>query len=150
MVSAVRKGINEWRKTVARKLISSEVDSISPDSQSLPTPQFSRRRDAMFKIFRKNCCGLDVHKTWIYACIGITDANSRTEYFQARFSSFSKGLQELALWLDKYGCKEVCIQTCALHTRWLSCCPSHSLCLQISYGVTSLIAFAPSWLYSCG
>ena len=26
-----------------------------------------------FKIFRKNCCGLDVHKTWIYACIGITD-----------------------------------------------------------------------------
>ena len=29
------QGINEWRKTVARKLISSEVDSISPDSQSL-------------------------------------------------------------------------------------------------------------------
>ena len=22
-----------------------------------------------FKIFRKNCCGLDVHKTWIYACM---------------------------------------------------------------------------------
>lgn len=49
-----------------------------------------------FKIFRKNCCGLDVHKTWIYACIGITDADSRTEYKQARFSSFSKGLQELS------------------------------------------------------
>ena len=29
-----------------------------------------------FKIFRKNCCGLDVHKTWIYACIGITDADA--------------------------------------------------------------------------
>ena len=56
----------------------------------------------MFKIFRKNCWGLDVHKTWIYACIGVTDANSRTEYFQARFSSFSKGLQELSLWLDKF------------------------------------------------
>ena len=65
----------------------------------------------MFKIFRKNCCGLDVHKTWIYACIGITDANSRTEYFQARFSSFSKGLQELALWLGKYNCKEVCMES---------------------------------------
>ena len=34
----------------------------------------------MFKIIRFNCCGLDVHKTWIYACIGITDANGRTEY----------------------------------------------------------------------
>ncbi len=65
----------------------------------------------MFKIFRKNCCGLDVHKTWIYACIGVTDANSRTEYFQARFSSFSKGLQELSLWLDKYHCMEVCMES---------------------------------------
>lgn len=65
----------------------------------------------MFKIFRKNCCGLDVHKTWIYACIGVTDANSRTEYFQARFSSFSKGLQELSLWLDKYHYMEVCMES---------------------------------------
>ena len=44
-----------------------------------------------FKIFRKNCCGLDVHKTWIYACIGITDPNGRTEYKQARFFSFISG-----------------------------------------------------------
>ena len=65
----------------------------------------------MFKIFRKNCCGLDVHKTWIYACIGITDANGRTDYKQARFSSFSKGLRELADWLAKYDCKEVCMES---------------------------------------
>ena len=45
-----------------------------------------------FKIFRKNCCGLDVHKTWIYACIGIADPNGRTEYHESRFSSFSNGL----------------------------------------------------------
>ena len=61
----------------------------------------------MFKIFRNNCCGLDVHKTWIYACIGITDPNGRTEYKQARFSSFSKRLRELAAWLTKYSCTEV-------------------------------------------
>ncbi len=65
----------------------------------------------MFKIFRKICCGLDVHKTWIYACIGITDPNGRTEYKQARFSSFSKGLRELAEWLAKYHCAEVCMES---------------------------------------
>ena len=64
-----------------------------------------------FKIFRKNCCGLDVHKTWIYACMGITDANGRTEYKQARFSSFTKGLQDLADWLAKYSCFEVCMES---------------------------------------
>ena len=65
----------------------------------------------MFKIFRKNCCGLDVHKTWIYACIGITDPNGRTEYKQARFSSFSKGLRELDEWLTLYSCDEVCMES---------------------------------------
>lgn len=64
-----------------------------------------------FKIFCRNCCGLDVHKTWIYACIGITDANGRTEYKQARFSSFRKGLRELAAWLAKYSCEEVCMES---------------------------------------
>ncbi len=64
-----------------------------------------------FKIFRKNCCGLDVHKTWIYACIGITDTHGRTEYKQARFSSFSKGLKELADWFAKYSCTEVCMES---------------------------------------
>ena len=65
----------------------------------------------MFKIFRNNCCGLDVHKTWIYSCIGITDPNGRTEYKQARFSSFSKGLRELAAWLARYSCTEVCMES---------------------------------------
>jgi len=65
----------------------------------------------MFKIFRTNCCGLDVHKTWIFACIGITDANWRTEYKQARFTTFTKGLCELANWLGEYGCTEVCMES---------------------------------------
>ena len=65
----------------------------------------------MFKICRKNCCGLDVHKTWIYGCIGITDTNGRTEYKQARFSAFSKGLKELSDWLAKYDCKDVCMES---------------------------------------
>ena len=65
----------------------------------------------MFKIFRRNCCGLDVHKTWIYACIGITDANGRSEYKQTRFSSFTSGLRALADWLAKYDCREVCMES---------------------------------------
>lgn len=65
----------------------------------------------MFKIHRNNCCGLDVHKTWIYACIGITDTNGRTEYKEARFSAFSRGLRDLAAWLDQHSCVEVCMES---------------------------------------
>ena len=82
---------------VARKLISSKVDSILPDDQSLSVLLLQNQEVILlaFKIFRFNCCGLDVHKTWISACIGITDSKGRTDYKQARFSSFSKGLKEL-------------------------------------------------------
>ena len=65
----------------------------------------------MFKIYRTNCCGLDVHKTWIYACIGITDSTMRTEYHESRFSSFSRGLRNLADWLASYNCKDVCMES---------------------------------------
>ena len=97
---------------LARKLISSEVDSISPDGQSLPAPHiFLQEVLLLFKIFRKNCCGLDVHKTWIYACIGITDTNGLTEYKQTHFSSFSNSLRKLSDWLAKYSCTEVCMES---------------------------------------
>ena len=65
----------------------------------------------MFKIILNNCCGLDVHKDFIFACIGITDNHSRTQYYEARFSAFSKGLRDLAAWLQKYNCTEVCMES---------------------------------------
>ena len=50
MVVGCPKGINDWRKTVARKLISSEVDSISPDSQSLLSLQSFAQRQQFFQL----------------------------------------------------------------------------------------------------
>ena len=85
----------------------------------------------MFKIFRNNCCGLDVHKTWIYACIGITDSFKRTEYKQARFSSFTKGLNELCDWLAKYNCKDVCMESTGKY--WI---PVFNILEQHSFWVT--------------
>ena len=69
-----------------------------------------------FKILKHNCCGLDVHKTWIFACVAITDSLNRTEYKQARFSSFTKGLQELCDWLAKYNCIDVCMDLASLRS----------------------------------
>ena len=50
---------------------------------------------------------MDIHKTWIYACIGIADAYNRTKYKQARFSFFTKRLKELCNGLAKYNCYDV-------------------------------------------
>jgi len=84
-----------------------------PDGQSLSAYNYNFQEVILlsFKIIRKNCCGLDVHKTWIFGCIGITDSNGRTEYKQARFSSFTKGLNELCDGLAKYNCTDICMES---------------------------------------
>ena len=65
----------------------------------------------MFKIIRNNCCGLDVHKTWIFACVGITDSRNITQYHEARFTAFSRGLRELSEWLASLHCSQVCMES---------------------------------------
>lgn len=64
----------------------------------------------MFKIFRKNCYGLDIRKTWMYACIGITDY-SFTSNREARLSSFSEGFREPADWPASYSCTDLCMES---------------------------------------
>lgn len=64
-----------------------------------------------FKVLRKNCCGLDVHKTWIFACIGIADDQDRIKYYTNRFSSFKNGLILLVQWLLAHNCLDVCMES---------------------------------------
>ncbi|XEQ93576.1 hypothetical protein SCACP_24730 [Sporomusa carbonis] len=53
----------------------------------------------MSKIVYPICCGIDVHKTFIVACIASTNDKGVTTYKSKRFSTFTKGLRELSEWL---------------------------------------------------
>ncbi|EGO2635459.1 IS110 family transposase [Enterococcus faecalis] len=65
----------------------------------------------MLKIVYPNCCGIDVHKTFVLAVIAITDEHGVTQYFRHRFSTFTKGLGELKQWLEYYSCTDVCMES---------------------------------------
>lgn len=65
----------------------------------------------MLKIVYPICCGLDVHRTFIYACIASTDEKGITSYRHHRFTTFTKGLRELAEWLKTYSCSDVCMES---------------------------------------
>ena len=64
----------------------------------------------MLKIVYPICCGLDVHKDFVYACIATTE-NGVTTYKSQRFSTFTKGLRELLSWLLANHCKDVCMES---------------------------------------
>ena len=53
----------------------------------------------MLKIVYPICCGLDVHRDFVYACKSHP------------FSTFTKGLRELLSWLLSNNCKDVCMES---------------------------------------
>ena len=64
----------------------------------------------MLKIVYPICCGLDVHRDFVYACIATTE-NGVTTYKSHRFSTFTKGLRDLLSWLLQNNCKDVCMES---------------------------------------
>jgi len=66
----------------------------------------------MPKIVHKICCGIDVHKSFVVACIATTDEKLVTTYSKPkRFSTFTGDLKRLAKWLDDNYCKDVCMES---------------------------------------
>jgi len=63
------------------------------------------------KIVYPICCGIDVHKTFVVACIASTNNKGVTTYKRHRFSTFTKGLRELSQWLCENNCKDVCMES---------------------------------------
>ncbi|WP_445659519.1 IS110 family transposase [Aeribacillus sp. FSL M8-0254] len=62
------------------------------------------------KIVYPICCGIDVHKTFVVACIASTNKGVTT-YKRHRFSTYTKGLKELSQWLCENNCKDVCMES---------------------------------------
>ena len=63
------------------------------------------------KIVYKICCRIDVHKTFVVACIASTNKQGITTYKSHRFSTYTKGLKELLQWLLDNNCKDVCMES---------------------------------------
>ena len=65
----------------------------------------------MLKIVYPICCGMDVHKSFVVACIASTNNQGVTTYKSHRFSTFTKGLRELSQWLLQNNCQDVCMES---------------------------------------
>lgn len=65
----------------------------------------------MLKIVYPVCCGMDVHKSFVVACIASTNAHGMTTYKSKRFSTFTGDLRFCARWLTENGCKDVCMES---------------------------------------
>lgn len=65
----------------------------------------------MPKIVYPVCCGIDVHKSFVVACIATTDKGLTTTYKSKRFSTFTGDLRRLAAWLSDNNCRNACMES---------------------------------------
>jgi len=71
------------------------------------TKKTSRTVDIVYPV----CCGMDIHKNFLVACVAVTDERSHTEHHIRRFSTYTKDLRLLVLWLGTFGCRDVCMES---------------------------------------
>ena len=74
----------------------------------------------MLKIVYPVCCGMDVHKSFVVACVASTNDHGVTTYRSGRFSTFTGDLRRLAAWLHAHSCtaETLCCLT-SRHRRWI-------------------------------
>lgn len=63
------------------------------------------------KIVYPVCCGMDVHRDFVIACIARTNNQGVTEYQSKRFSTFSRGLRDMKSWLEDNDCLDICMES---------------------------------------
>ena len=65
----------------------------------------------MLKIVYPICCGMDVHKSFVVACLATTNDHGVTTYKSKRFSTFTGDLRRCAAWLSENNCKDICMES---------------------------------------
>ena len=67
-------------------------------------------------VLNPRCCGLDVHKNSISACILLRDTG-RMQKHQRRFGAMTQDLQELASWLREFGVSQVAMESSGVYWK---------------------------------
>jgi transposase len=73
--------------------------------------QARQRNGSGLKIVYPICCGMDVHRDFIVACIASTDLQGVTTYERRRFSTFSGDLKACRDWLIERKCFDACMES---------------------------------------
>ena len=105
------------------------------NSQGIGRLKFGEGRPLMLKIIYPNCCGIDVHKTFVVAVIAITDKQRLTTYHSKRFSTFTNGLVQLRD-LFRYRMKLTQLQV-SEKNRYQNCLLGLIFKLQVSFPTCS-------------
>ena len=68
-----------------------------------------KNNSKIISVMHPICCGLDVHKKMVSACIIITEPDGELTFVVKEFSTFTDDLYRLKSWLSSHACPVVAI-----------------------------------------
>jgi transposase len=71
----------------------------------------------MFQFIRQRCCGLDVHKRIVWACLLIVGTDGAIAKSKRRFATTTKALLQLRDWLEENNCKDVVMESTGVYWK---------------------------------
>ena len=69
------------------------------------------------RVIHERCCGLDVHKKTVVACILITLASGEVQRQIRTFSTMTVGLLALSDWLESMGVRVIAMESTGVYWR---------------------------------
>jgi transposase len=69
------------------------------------------------EVFIKSCCGLDVHKKTVVACIRIADESGKVKKEVRTFGTMTKDIQELDQWLKENGVTHIAMESTGVYWK---------------------------------
>src|SRR3954466_2803843 len=86
------------------------------DSWAPPSAPYERRARAMDVIYER-CCGLDVHKKSVVACLLISRSEGEPVRVLRTFGTMTADLLALADWLAEAGCTHVAMESTGVYWK---------------------------------
>jgi transposase len=72
---------------------------------------------AIMQVIYPCCCGLDIHKKFVVACVLTTDADGSVDKETRTFSTMTAALLALGDWLRDAGCTHVALESTSSYWR---------------------------------
>jgi transposase len=69
------------------------------------------------QVMHERCCGLDVHKKTVVACVLVTSSDGRVERAIRTFGTMTRDLLTLSDWLDQFGVTHVVLESTGVYWR---------------------------------
>jgi transposase len=69
------------------------------------------------QVLHERCCGLDVHKKTVVACVLVTSSDGRVERTIRTFGTMTRDLLALSDWLDQFGVTHIVLESTGVYWR---------------------------------